>query len=166
MSDLVARLRSPAAAFYEYAADGGALLREAADRIEALEAKVERLTQILHDSYMLLPVVPESELAWGDSDLTPHVRAVADEWAVRERQLAAEQAEVQRLEEVISLHSDAICELLEANKALRCRIPDPNDLRDAYTCLVWMLAQEDPDVVGLDGASADRLRATLEVKHG
>jgi hypothetical protein len=120
------------------------------DREEELEAKVERLTQILHDSYMLLPVVPESELAWGDSDLTPHVRAVADEWAVRERQLAAEQAEVQRLEEVISLHSDAICELLEANKALRCRIPDPNDLR---TVLTWAPARS---------PEAARLRATLE----
>jgi cell division protein FtsB len=45
MSDLVARLRSPAAAFYEYAADGGALLREAADHIAALEAEAERLRQ-------------------------------------------------------------------------------------------------------------------------
>lgn len=35
-SDLVKRLRSPATAFYEFAADNGALLREAADRIEAL----------------------------------------------------------------------------------------------------------------------------------
>jgi hypothetical protein len=41
--------------------------------------------------------VPGSALAWGDSDLTPHVRAVADEWAIRERQLAAERAEVERL---------------------------------------------------------------------
>ena len=39
MSDkLVKRLRSPANVFYEYAADGGAFLREAADRIDKLEA--------------------------------------------------------------------------------------------------------------------------------
>lgn len=36
--DLVKRLRSPANVFYEYAADDGAFLREAADRIEQLEA--------------------------------------------------------------------------------------------------------------------------------
>ena len=36
--DLVKRLRSPANVFYEYAADNGGLLKEAADRIEALEA--------------------------------------------------------------------------------------------------------------------------------
>ena len=35
--DLVKRLRSPANVFYEYAADVGAFLREAADRIEKLE---------------------------------------------------------------------------------------------------------------------------------
>lgn len=35
--DLVKRLRSPANVFYEYAADDGAFLREAADRIEQLE---------------------------------------------------------------------------------------------------------------------------------
>ena len=34
--DLVKRLRSPANVFYEYAADGGAFLREAADEIERL----------------------------------------------------------------------------------------------------------------------------------
>ena len=36
--DLVKRLRSPANVFYEYAADNGAFLREAASRIEKLEA--------------------------------------------------------------------------------------------------------------------------------
>ncbi len=34
--DIVARLRSPANVFYEYAADDGALLRQAADEIERL----------------------------------------------------------------------------------------------------------------------------------
>ena len=37
MTDLVKRLRSPANVFYQYAADDGAFLREAADRIEKLE---------------------------------------------------------------------------------------------------------------------------------
>ena len=36
--DLVKRLRSPANVFYEYAADDGAFLHEAADYIEKLEA--------------------------------------------------------------------------------------------------------------------------------
>ena len=38
--DLVKRLRSPRNIFYEYAVDDGAFLREAADRIEALEAEL------------------------------------------------------------------------------------------------------------------------------
>ena len=45
MTDLVKRLRSPANVFYQYAADDGAFLREAADRIEKLEAEVKRLEQ-------------------------------------------------------------------------------------------------------------------------
>jgi hypothetical protein len=45
--DLVKRLRSPANVFYEYAADGGAFLREAASRIEKLEAALEKIAQ--HD---------------------------------------------------------------------------------------------------------------------
>ena len=36
MDDIVERLRSPANVFYEYAADNGAFLREAADEIERL----------------------------------------------------------------------------------------------------------------------------------
>ena len=36
MDDSVERLRSPANVFYEYAADNGAFLREAADEIERL----------------------------------------------------------------------------------------------------------------------------------
>lgn len=44
MSDLTQRLRSPMAVFYHHDVDDGALLREAADRIETLEAEVERLT--------------------------------------------------------------------------------------------------------------------------
>lgn len=38
--DLVKRLRSPENVFYEYAADDGALLQEAADCIEELEGKL------------------------------------------------------------------------------------------------------------------------------
>ncbi|CAB4124838.1 hypothetical protein UFOVP62_36 [uncultured Caudovirales phage] len=41
--DLVKRLRSPANVFYEYAADNGAFLREAADRIEKLEMALRDL---------------------------------------------------------------------------------------------------------------------------
>ena len=80
--------------------------------------------------------------------------------------IKALEAEVERLTNKLNQDSQNFqieCQKAEL-KLLRARIPDPNDLRDAYTCLVWMLAQEDPDVTGLDGASADRLRATLEVK--
>lgn len=37
-----------------------------------------------------------------------------------------------------------------------------DDLKDAYACLAWMVAQEEPDIVGLDGSSADRLRHAIE----
>lgn len=40
--DLVKELRSSAAMFYEYAADDGAFLREAPDRIESSEAAYRR----------------------------------------------------------------------------------------------------------------------------
>ena len=48
---LIERLRSPAQAFYEYAADGGAQLREAADRIEALEADRKVLREANADAF-------------------------------------------------------------------------------------------------------------------
>ena len=47
--DLVKRLRSPANVFYEYAADGGAFLREAASRIEKLEAALFKIADIEHE---------------------------------------------------------------------------------------------------------------------
>lgn len=40
MRDIVERLRSPANVFYEYAADNGAMLREAADEIERLRTEL------------------------------------------------------------------------------------------------------------------------------
>ena len=40
MSNIVERLRSPATVFYEYAADNGAFLREAADEITRLRAEL------------------------------------------------------------------------------------------------------------------------------
>ena len=42
MTDIVERLRSPANVFYEYAADNGAMLREAADEIERLRATLNQ----------------------------------------------------------------------------------------------------------------------------
>lgn len=41
MSDIVERLRHPASVFYEYAADNGALLEQAADEIERLRAALQ-----------------------------------------------------------------------------------------------------------------------------
>ena len=46
MTDLVKRLRSPANVFYEYAADNGAFLREAADHIEKLETALRLIATI------------------------------------------------------------------------------------------------------------------------
>ena len=43
MTDIVERLRSPANVFYEYAADNGAFLREAADEIERLRKEKQEL---------------------------------------------------------------------------------------------------------------------------
>jgi len=54
--DLVERLRSPANVFYEYAADGGEFLREAADRIEKLEAALREI--IVHCE---VPAPPNAE---------------------------------------------------------------------------------------------------------
>ena len=45
--DLVKRLRSPANVFYEYAADNGAFLREAASRIEKLESALRNVAVTL-----------------------------------------------------------------------------------------------------------------------
>ena len=50
MSNIVERLRSPANVFYEYAADNGAFLREAADEITRLRAENERLREALIDT--------------------------------------------------------------------------------------------------------------------
>ena len=45
--DLVKRLRSAANVFYEYAADDGAFLREAADEIERLRDALELMRDLL-----------------------------------------------------------------------------------------------------------------------
>ena len=44
MSNILERLRSPANVFYEYAADNGAFLREAADEITRLRAALAAVT--------------------------------------------------------------------------------------------------------------------------
>lgn len=70
------------------------------ERAMKAEAEAERLRGIIHDSYMALPIPPD-QMAFADDLLTPHVRAVADEWTIRERQLAAEKAEAERLREAL-----------------------------------------------------------------
>lgn len=74
MSDLVERLRSPAQVFYEYSADDGAQLHEAATHIETLQAelaearakveraKVERAREALGEAASAL----ERSEAWLD----------------------------------------------------------------------------------------------------
>ena len=43
MTDIVERLRSPASVFYEYPADNGALLKQAANEIEKLRTALREL---------------------------------------------------------------------------------------------------------------------------
>ncbi len=45
--DLVRKLESPANVFYEYAADDGAMLREAAAALTSAKAEIERLKEAL-----------------------------------------------------------------------------------------------------------------------
>ena len=74
--------------------------QQAVTERDAARAEAKRLRGIIHDSYMALPI-PPGQMAFADDLLTPHVRAVADEWAIRERQLAAEKAESERLREAL-----------------------------------------------------------------
>ena len=72
--DLVKRLRSPANVFYEYAADGGAFLREAATRIEKLEAALRDCVNVLAcferpDFYQLEQTSPIKPYALGALDV-------------------------------------------------------------------------------------------------
>ena len=47
MNEVLNRLRSPASVFYEYAADDGALLKEAAAEIERLQARLDSCGSLL-----------------------------------------------------------------------------------------------------------------------
>lgn len=49
MSDIVEWLRPPASVFYEYAADNGALLEQAADEIEKLRAAIKMALECIED---------------------------------------------------------------------------------------------------------------------
>ena len=60
MTDIVERLRSPANVFYEYAADKGAMLREAADEIERLREALRDCHHVLHK---LMAIVPGNDAA-------------------------------------------------------------------------------------------------------
>lgn len=64
---------------------------------DAAVARAERAEADQYRAYMALPLVPEASLAWA-GQLYPHAVAVADEWAIRERQLDVERARVAELE--------------------------------------------------------------------
>ena len=66
MTDLVKRLRSPANVFYEYAADDGAFLHEAANRIEKLEVALREIASI--DSYYVSDIVDFARKALEEKD--------------------------------------------------------------------------------------------------
>lgn len=62
------------------------------DSYEQAEAERERLRAILDNAFAYLPRWEGREqMAYVDGNIDPHVVAVADEWAIREEQLAAEQ---------------------------------------------------------------------------
>lgn len=73
MDDIVERLRSPANVFYEYAADNGAFLREAADEIERLR---EALRMIADGD-----VPRQHVIRWRqDGQLSKHDKCPHDKW--------------------------------------------------------------------------------------
>jgi len=63
----------------------------ASAELASLRAELERLRRICHDSFLILPVVSDNYMcmAFVDSDITPHVRQVADEVAVLRAQVQA-----------------------------------------------------------------------------
>lgn len=62
-SNLVSRLRSPMNVFYEYAADDGALMREAAERIETLERALRNIAAVDVQSMALDALRPGARIA-------------------------------------------------------------------------------------------------------
>lgn len=80
MTDIVAKLKSPATIFYEYAADKGELLREAADTIEALRAENAKLRDALKPFADIAKELDADSLRYCDIDITV---AVADLRAAR-----------------------------------------------------------------------------------
>jgi len=73
MTDIVERLRSPANVFYEYAADNGAFLREAAAEIERLR---EALRYYAANHY---PNVDDGPWGQGSNDFGDVARAALGE---------------------------------------------------------------------------------------
>ena len=68
MGDIVERLRSPANVFYEYAADNGAFLREAADEIERLREENTYLQQIIKEYQRAMGFDEECSIALGEKE--------------------------------------------------------------------------------------------------
>ena len=64
MSDIVKRLYASGNVFYEYYADNGALLREAADEIERLNTEVDRLQNSLSEYKSILRFLSALDLEW------------------------------------------------------------------------------------------------------
>jgi hypothetical protein len=56
-----------------------------------------RLATIIQSCWEKLPLLPDRQMAFVDLNLIPHVEAMADEWAIREKQLDAFKAECDRL---------------------------------------------------------------------
>lgn len=64
MSDIAKKLCASANVFYEYSVDSGALLREAADELERLQAEVDRLQNDLSEYKNLLRFLASLDLEW------------------------------------------------------------------------------------------------------
>lgn len=83
--DLVKRLRSPAIVFYEYVADDGAIFRDAADRIEALETALREAYCDCLNAVEKVKSDPFTELGkhhksrWGDTTARDWMIAFAED---------------------------------------------------------------------------------------
>jgi hypothetical protein len=88
-----------------------------------------RLAGIIQDCWAKLPILPDRALAFVDLNLVPHVEAIADEWAIRDRQLDAFRSESKRLRaENAALSAD----LAKARDAL-----DLMNQRQCDSCGAW-----------------------------
>lgn len=72
-------------------------VKQVEEKIDIMDKEIQRLRKIINDSFMKLPLVPGNDMCWVDDNLDCFVTQVADEWAIRERQIEALKEENTRL---------------------------------------------------------------------